>query len=289
MNHNEFPAPEPTEPTNQEAAAPTPEKTWLPISARARRVLGVLFEKAKTTPNSYPLTLNALTNGCNQKSNRYPVMHLELADVEDAIEELREAGAATLIQGAGWTEKYRHNAYEWLGVGKVESAVMTELLLRGAQTIGELRGRAARMEAIADLNELRPILDGLKARGLVVSLTPTGRGHVVTHGLYLDREWDKVRAPYEGQTLDAPPPSAAAAAAPVARSESGDPAAPVAAPPIAAPAPPAIEPGLIAAMERQFDEMKSQIGELRQTVEETQTGLAETQEELRRLKDDLGV
>jgi uncharacterized protein len=272
MNHNELPSSEQPELPTQSDAAPTSEKLWRPISARARRVLGVLFEKAKTTPNSYPLTLNALTNGCNQKSNRYPVMHLEPADVEDAVEELREAGAATLIQGAGWTEKFRHNAYDWLSVGKVESAVMTELLLRGAQTIGELRGRAARMEAIADLNELRPILDGLKARGLVVSLTPTGRGHVVTHGLYLDREWDKVRAPYEGQTLDAPPPVATAA---VSRLE-----------PLA---PPAIEPGLIAAMERQFDEMKSQIGELRQTVEETQAGMAETQEELRRLKDDLGV
>ena len=71
-----------------------------------------------------------------------------------------------MIQGSGRVDKYRHLAYDWLGVDKVELAVMAELLLRGAQTVGELRGRAARMEPIKDLAELRPVLDALQAKGL---------------------------------------------------------------------------------------------------------------------------
>jgi hypothetical protein len=90
--------------------------------------------------------------------------------------------------------RYRHHAYEWLGVDKTELAVMAELLLRGAQTEGELRGRAARMEPIADVAALRPILNSLKAKNLIISLTPEGRGHMLTHALYEPRELEKVRA-----------------------------------------------------------------------------------------------
>jgi uncharacterized protein YceH (UPF0502 family) len=97
------------------------------------------------------------------------------------------------VQGESRIDRYRHLAYQWLGVEKVELAVMAELLLRGAQTIGELRGRAARMEPIKDLSELTPVVDSLVAKGLVIYLTPPGRGSIVTHALYLDREMDKVR------------------------------------------------------------------------------------------------
>ena len=97
-------------------------------------------------------------------------------------------GVVVEIQGDGRTYKYRHKAYEWLGVEKTELAIMTELLLRGEQTVGELRARAARMEPIDGLGELMPILNGLIKRNLVVSLTPEGRGQIVTHGLYLDHE-----------------------------------------------------------------------------------------------------
>ena len=95
------------------------------------------------------------------------------------------------VQGGSRVDRYRHLAYEWLGVEKVELAVMAELLLRGAQTVGELRGRAARMEPIKDLGELQPTLDSLEAKGLIQYLTPPGRGSVVTHTLYLDREIGK--------------------------------------------------------------------------------------------------
>ena len=75
---------------------------------------------------------------------------------------------------------------------------MTELLLRGDQTVGELRGRASRMEPIADLAALRPVLDSLRAKGLVVSLTPEGRGHVVAHALFRPREIEALKAKYQG-------------------------------------------------------------------------------------------
>jgi uncharacterized protein len=174
---------------------------WQPLEALERRVLGVLVEKAKTTPENYPLSLNAIKNGCNQKNNRAPLMHVEEDEVDTALESLRKVGAIAQIQGSGRVDKYRHLAYEWLSVEKVELAVMAELLLRGAQTVGELRGRAARMEPIKDLADLRPVLESLQAKGLIVFLTPEGRGAVVTHTLFQDREMDKVRR--EAATLPA--------------------------------------------------------------------------------------
>ena len=172
------------------------EKRWRPLTSIQRRIAGVLVEKAKTTPDAYPLTLNALTNGCNQKSNRDPHMDLSTEDVERTVEELREMGALTEVQSGGRVAKYRHYLYEWLGVDKVELAVMAELLLRGEQTIGELRGHAARMEPIGDLNALRPILDSLEAKQLIVTLTPPGRGQVITHNLYTAERLEELKKQY---------------------------------------------------------------------------------------------
>src|SRR5215813_9696611 len=159
---------------------------WQPLEPTERRVLGVLVEKAKTTPENYPLSLNALKAGCNQKNNRSPLTQLEESQVEDALEKLRKVGAVAQVQGTSRVDRFRHLAYDWLGVEKVELAVMAELLLRGSQTVGELRGRAARMEPIKDLGELQPTLDALERKGLIQYLTPHGRGAVLTHTLYLD-------------------------------------------------------------------------------------------------------
>ncbi|MBW3597973.1 MAG: YceH family protein [Planctomycetes bacterium] len=178
----------------QEKQAPQ----WRPLSSHQRRILGVLVEKAKTTPNAYPITLNALTTGCNQKSNREPQMELAPDQVESALEQLREWGAVGEIQGDGRVPKYRHYLYEWLGVDKVELSVMAELLLRGEQTVGELRGRAARMDPIDSLETLRPILQSLIEKNLVVSLTPEGRGQVVAHNLYPQREMEELRRRFAG-------------------------------------------------------------------------------------------
>ncbi len=166
---------------------------WQPLEAIERRILGVLVEKTKTTPENYPLSVNALKAGCNQKNNRSPLMSLEESAIEDALEKLRKLGAVVQVQGTSRVDRYRHLAYDWLGVEKVELAVMAELLLRGAQTVGELRGRAARMEPIKDMADLRPTLDSLEKKRLIQYLTPQGRGCIVTHTLYLDREMEKVR------------------------------------------------------------------------------------------------
>ena len=171
---------------------------WKPLSRVDRRVAGVLVEKAKTTPDQYPMTLNGLVNGCNQKSNRDPQMQLEENDIMESLDRLKAAGAAVEVQGSGRVPKFRHLMYEWLGVEKVELAVMTELLLRGAQTEGELRGRAARMEPIPDLTALRTVLDSLRSKRLVIDLTPPGRGQILSHGLYDPEELERLKGKFAG-------------------------------------------------------------------------------------------
>ena len=187
-----------------------------PLDAVERRVLGTLVEKGKTTPDQYPLSLNALVTGCNQKSNRDPVMTLDEEQVMRAVTTLRQSGAMAEVFGNGKIPRYRHLAYEWLGVEKEELAILGELLLRGAQTEGDLRGRASRMDPIPDLDALRGHLDRLADRGLVVWLSPPGRGRMLTHGLLPAEKLEKVRsqlgAAAEPPAHDAVGPAAAPAA-----------------------------------------------------------------------------
>lgn len=166
---------------------------WKPIGKRLRRILGVLVEKAKTTPDNYPLSVSSLVAGCNQKSNRDPLMQLSEDDVTDALESLRAMGAVREVQGSGRVSKFRHAAYEWLGVSGQQAAVMTELMLRGPQTAGELRARASRMEPFADLETLLAVVDDLQSKGLVIALTPPGRGQMFAHALYEFDELQKIR------------------------------------------------------------------------------------------------
>lgn len=187
---------------------------WQPVNSRQRRVLGVLIEKAKTTPDAYPMSVNGITTGCNQKSNREPVMNLSPEDVEQVLDELRGLGAVVEVQGSGRVAKYKHLMYEWLGVDKVELAVMAELLLRGEQTLGELRVRAARMEPIADLAALRPVVESLMRKNLMIALTPEGRGQVVSHNLYKERELTELRARYANHAGHGAPASDEPDAAP---------------------------------------------------------------------------
>jgi uncharacterized protein len=187
-----------------ESTSGQPERKWRPLNSRQRRVLGVLVEKAKTTPDVYPMTVNGIVSGCNQKSNREPQMSLSADDVEQVLEELRGMGAVTEVQGSGRVAKYRHHFYEWLGVDKAESAVMTELLLRGEQTLGDLRSRANRMDAIPDQGALKLIVISLLKKELMIELTPAGRGQIVSHNLYKERELVEIRAQFAGRT---PPPS----------------------------------------------------------------------------------
>jgi len=263
---------------------------WQPLSAVDRRVLGVLVEKAKTTPDGYPMSVKAVCAGANQKSNRFPLMELEPDDVEESLDRLRHLGAVGMIEGYGRVRKYRHYAYEWLGVDKVEAAVMAELLLRGTQTEGELRGRAARMEPIADLNALRPILAGLKAKGLVVPVTPEGRGHVLTHALHEPREMERIMAEHGRGSAGAAEPRAPAPAPP----ETPDPAPPPVRPATAftaSPASPATDPAaaLIDSIRRELGEIRTHVAQLRSDVDELTGAQRQTEDELRRLRDDLGT
>jgi hypothetical protein len=180
--------------TDPTSAGPGRAPSWKPLDARQRRVLGVLVEKAKTTPAGYPMSVNAIVTGCNQKNNRDPVTAYDDIDVEKALDELRTMGAVTEVDWLGRVSKYKHHAYEWMGVSRPELAVLAELLLRGAQSLGDLRARAARMEPIPDLAALKPIVDGLVGRGLMLELTPPGRGQLVSHNLYSANELAEVRA-----------------------------------------------------------------------------------------------
>ncbi|MBN8644942.1 MAG: YceH family protein [Planctomycetes bacterium] len=110
------------------------------------RVLGTLVEKAQTTPNQYPLTLNSLTTGCNQKNNRDPVTELSEDEVLDTIDSLKVKGLAreAMLSGSR-VNKFRHVAREALSVSLPELAILTELLLRGPQSVGELRTRCERL------------------------------------------------------------------------------------------------------------------------------------------------
>ena len=185
-------------PTNEQTQASSPEATPPRCLSRIeRRVVGVLVEKAKTTPEAYPLSLNGLKNGCNQKSNRFPQMQLEEDHIEQALDKLRSQGIVGEVQSGGRVPKFRHYMKDWLGVDGTELAVMAELLLRGAQTIGELRGRAARMAKILDISALGILLESLQQKKLVIFLTSPGRGQVVTHTLYNEAELAKVRGQYD--------------------------------------------------------------------------------------------
>jgi uncharacterized protein len=175
---------------------------WVPLKPRERRVVGVMVEKAKTTPEYYPMTVAAIVAACNQKSNRDPVTNYDQDDVEETLHGLRKKGVVILIEGSGRVAKWKHTLYDWLKVSKVELAVLAELLLRGPQTEGELRARVSRMEPLADLLALQAILDALTPRLLVVYLSPPGqkRGVFVTHGLYPPEELEKVRAAFADRT-----------------------------------------------------------------------------------------
>jgi hypothetical protein len=118
------------------------------------------------------------------------------------------------VDWVGRVSKWKHHAYEWLGVDKPEIAVMTELLLRGAQQLGELRARAARMEPIADLAALKPIVAGLIERGLMIELTPAGRGQVVSHNLYPPDELAELRSQVGGRRTSLDDESGAGQASP---------------------------------------------------------------------------
>ncbi len=129
------------------------------------RVLGVLIEKALTTPDQYPLSINAVVAGCNQKNNRDPVSKLSEDEIFDALETLRGKQLVVRVDVANSrVHRYKQTAVETLRVRTAELAILAELLLRGPQTIGELRGRASRMHPLESLDAAKDMLRALMER-----------------------------------------------------------------------------------------------------------------------------
>jgi uncharacterized protein YceH (UPF0502 family) len=230
--------------------------SWPVLSALERRLLGVLVEKQKTTPDVYPMSLNALVTGCNQKSNRDPMMSVEDHEVEEAMESLQRQALATRVE-SGRVDKWRHLLYEQWGVGKAEIAVLAELLLRGPQSEGDLRSRVSRMEPVADLDALRAVCQPLAHRGLIVYLTPEGRrGTTLTHGFHDPQELNRLRS----------------------RAGTAEPATQPARP--SQPAPPA---------SGQIDELRAEITALRDIVSGMQHDISGLRSQLESLQAALGV
>lgn len=138
-----------------------PDQTIL-LDPEEIRLLGSLLEKQITTPEYYPLTLNALTNACNQKNNRDPVVSYDDATVIRALDSLRKKALVSTVTGAGIrVPKYKHGFDEFFGLGRQEVVLLTLLMLRGPQTPGELRNRAGSMSGFGSIEEVEAVLTSL--------------------------------------------------------------------------------------------------------------------------------
>ncbi|EPA0075043.1 MULTISPECIES: YceH family protein [Enterobacter] len=139
------------------------------LSGAEARVVGSLLEKQVTTPEQYPLSVNAVTMACNQKTNREPVMNLSEHDVQDVLDALVKRHYLRTVSGFGnrvtkYEQRFCNSEFGDLKLSSAEVAVITTLLLRGAQTPGELRTRASRMHEFSDMQEVEQTLEGLAAR-----------------------------------------------------------------------------------------------------------------------------
>ena len=166
------------------------------LSRAQRRVLGVLVEKGITTPEVYPLTIKAVVAGSNQKSNRDPIVNYDEDRAETVLEELRELGlVAQVFTESGRTARYRHYMRKRFTVTEPQLAILTELMLRGQQAMGELRTRASRMAPIETLEQLRSELEGLQSMNLIRADGPLDRrGVEIDHNLYPANEKQPMRA-----------------------------------------------------------------------------------------------
>jgi hypothetical protein len=136
----------------------------LVFSTEEARVLGSLMEKQMTTPEYYPMSPNALKNACNQKSNRYPVVEYDDEIIQSAIDSLRKKSMLTIVSGAGSrVRKYEHRMKEVFFLSQKEMATICILMLRGPQTVGEIRGRSERMAEFTDLADVEKTLNDLMA------------------------------------------------------------------------------------------------------------------------------
>jgi uncharacterized protein len=223
------------------------------------RVLGCLLEKQRTTPEAYPLSLNALRLACNQSTNRDPVVDYDEPTIRDALHRLSRRRWTRLASGPGSrAPKYRHLLDEALGLPQDEVAVLCVLMLRGPQTPGELKQRTERLHPIADLGAVQATLERLIGRELALRLErrPGQKEERYTHLLGADSEDASAAAVAEPPAAAAPPPAAVAPAA----------VAPAAVwtddPPRHAPADPRVE-----RIEAELASLRGEVGELRSALD----------------------
>lgn len=247
------------------------------------RVLGALLEKQRTTPDTYPLTLNGLRAACNQTTNRDPVVDYDEATIRHALEELGRRRWTRNVGGAR-AAKFRHMLVDALQITPPEQAVLSVLMLRGPQTPGELRQRTARLHPFADADELEATIDGLVGRQLVVRLAKApgqkeGRVQQVMGG-------DEPVAEISTE-----------ARSPMVADASGS--APVAAAPVPSAAP---SPALVARIERleaavrsgesapSYDRLSAEgVGGLDERLARLEVDVADLRSELAALRDELGA
>ena len=148
-----------------------------PLSLLDARILGVMVEKQHTVPDTYPLSLNALTAGCNQKTSRDPVLNASEAEVQEAIDRLRSASLVVESSG-GRVMRYAHNIERVLGVPSQAVALLAAMMLRGPQTAGELRISSERIHRFADGSAVEAFLHELAQRsaGALVAMLPRAAG-----------------------------------------------------------------------------------------------------------------
>jgi uncharacterized protein len=225
------------------------------LSAAEVRVLGCLIEKQRTTPDAYPLSLNALRNACNQTTNRDPVVSYDEAIIRDALHRLGRRRYTRLASGAGSrAAKYRHLLDEALGLSGAEQSVLAVLMLRGDQTPGELRARSERMHPF-ELAALERLIE----RGLAVRLARRPGQKEERYAHLLSSDLDEEPTP-------AAPPTPAAGAPP------SPPAAPQ--PPLA-PSPPAPPPPPAEPYDERLDRLERELAELREDVASLRRALGE--------------
>lgn len=245
------------------------------LSRQQRRVLGVLLEKAFTTPDQYPMTPKALVAGCNQKSNRSPLVEYDEVTVLDTLEQLRELGLVGEVHtDSGRTSRFRHYMRHRFKLSEPQLAILTELMLRGRQKLGELRTRTSRMVAIDSQEQLKDELTGLLAMKL---LQTTGdlerRGTEVDHNLYRPKENMKLELNASPEPDEPTPRSASNAASAPAHSVA------------------ALDGGMIARLtelETELEDLRAENRELRELVESVRLEMGEMQTAFEILRQDLG-
>jgi uncharacterized protein len=252
------------------------------LSAPEIRVLGCLLEKQRTTPEAYPLSLNALRLACNQSTNRDPVVEYDEATIRDALHRLSRRRWARLASGPGSrAPKYRHLLDEALALPDDELAVLCVLMLRGPQTPGELKQRTERLHPLADLAAIHATLTRLIERELAVRLERRPGQKEERYAQLLGEDAVEpaaagaaaAAAPAAAAPAAAAPAAAAPAAAAPAAADAGAPAAPFEAAPASVPASapaPAATPAPDPRVDRLEDEMaalRADLAELRATLD----------------------